>query len=273
MRLAATILSNSCFMKLKNHNVSPTIYAVAGAVWLSVCGAVGAATIFSDVFSTDVTGTYASGDTKTYDGVNEDMNIVQTATADATTKTFSAVTLANTGDYLELTFDLSYNTYTGGGMRYGFFRSDGNGYAGNIGTPGGSGSAGSSGFVQDAFGVNGAGTFVPTGWSNVSTGMDADTAQTMLLRITRNASDGLDLLATWSTSNNGVSVTTLNHTVGVGDLSAGGYVFDRIAFVSNNGGTGWDYDVDNVTVTTNIPEPGSLVLLAMSGLLALRRRR
>ena len=129
MRLVAIALLRARFMKLNKYILSSAACIATVATYFSVVGDAQATTIFSDDFSTDTTGTYASGDTKAYDGVNEDMNIVQTATADATTKTFSTVTLANDGDYLELSFDLSYNNYTGGGMRYGFYRSDGNGYA------------------------------------------------------------------------------------------------------------------------------------------------
>ncbi len=258
-------------MKLQNDNMSSIFYTAAIAAWLSICGAIEAATIFSDTFpDSGSLSNYTSDQTLSFS--SGAMNVLQTTNGTATRASFASTTLANTGDYLELTIDLDISDNDAGGFRYGFFTSgDGVGYAGNIGTPGGSSSTGSSGFVQNGFGVNASPTAVADGWTNVSTGLDGDVAQTMLFRVTRNASDGLDLLATWSTSNNGASVTSLSHTITAGDVSQ--YTFDAFAFSIDNGGAGSEYTVDNVIVTTNIPEPSSLALMAMSCICVLRRRR
>jgi hypothetical protein len=177
------------------------------------------------------------------------------------------ITLANTGDYLELSFDYKQATGAGGGIRLGFFNSEGDGFAASIGTPGGT-NLGVTDFVKDDWGV---GLDV---YGGVSAGLDSDANQALLFRIELNSDGGFDLSATWSSANSG-AITSNEVTVASGNIST--FSFDRIGmgFGPNTVSTTTSaYDVDNVLATTNVPEPVSLSFgLVGLGTLCIRRRR
>lgn len=87
------------------------------------------------------------------------------------------------------------------------------------------------------------------------------------LDIVRNGSNGLDF-----TISEGVNTTTLTQVLTFTDTTASTFLFDSVVFT--NGNTVANYAVDNVLITTGIPEPSTaLSLLAGFGLFGLIRRR
>ena len=227
--------------------------------------------------------------------------------------TFPAQTLANAGDSLVLTYTFTTPTTVGSGsssaFRVGVYGTLGRALNAHIsassGTPnplygwsvgnGGAGDAGLPGYMLDYDVNTGAGADInfrehntgsatgrlmatTSGFSNFTSGPDAgytfdpNTSYTGSITLTRDGSGGIDLTGTI-----GGSTYTVN------DPAPDTYEFGFLGFHANSNQFGSSnsagnpdngLDFTNVTVEFNsIPEPSSMGLLLLGGILGMRRRR
>lgn len=193
-------------------------------------------------------------------------------------RTFSAFTLAETGDFLELTFDMRFPsgapTENSQGFRFGLYNSNGTlptadgqnltgddfGFYAALGT---GGTEGRFIFETEANGFLGGGTQNQLSGAGGITINDADT-QNIVFRLERVAT-GLEI----DLSLNGASILS------VIDTSPVTYTFDQIGVGLGNVSSANDaYLSDNVQLTA-IPEPSSLmlVMIALVGGLSLFRNK
>lgn len=190
------------------------------------------------------------------------------------------ISLATQGDYLDLKFDFRFLSTPGSsnsGLTFGFYNSNGSvitadgaaaqdndfGFRADFGTGANSSisifkeqnttsSAGGAGTGTDGLSVA-----LEPGFTNVQINDTGKHSARMLL--TKSAA-GLDILVQYDGA-----------TVATGTSTAPYLVFDEILFSQ---GSGTDFNIDNVDVSSNVPEPSSVLLAAGAlSLLGLRRRR
>jgi len=196
-------------------------------------------------------------------------------TTGGTNVTFNAVTLANAGDAVTLTFDAYRSSGTaenGFDFRFALLNTSGS-------------ITGHGSFPSNVDGIrvdSGIGTQTASRYGVIDNGDDldgnpndngagftgswgsalTDDVQTFALSITRNASDGLDL----EVSIDGNPIAASAVTLAAGDVPT--YTFDNFsALVKQDVG----FNLDNVTVDF-VPEPASLALLGLGSLLIVGRR-
>jgi hypothetical protein len=198
----------------------------------------------------------------------------------------TAANLSATGHYASLRLDIRYTSNPANvdaGFRFGLFNSNGTTVAANsdllsdndigyaarfsIGT-----ATANVGLSEKASGTGGSVSggnvsILSSATANVTSLNGTTNYYRLQLDIVRNGSNGLDF-----TISEGVNTTSLTPVLTFTDNSAATFVFDSI--VLSNGNTVTDYRVDNILVTTGIPEPSTAVaLLAGFGAFALIRRR
>lgn len=201
-------------------------------------------------------------------------------------QTFSAVTLANTGDYIEFSADVkisntdsrNQDVRTGLGRSFGILASstdeevpvdtyfatlpsNGNNTNSNVRF-----SNGALGDLKNVFNDGSSAALSNMGINDADSNSVNSAFKTWVWRITRNVDDDLVL----SGSFNGVDFT--NTVTASGANIIDGYTFDSVglAYAYKTGETA---TYDNVSVVSNVPEPGSLALLAAGGMLIGTRRR
>ncbi len=183
---------------------------------------------------------------------------------------FPSVTLAASGDYVELAFDLKYDgPDINSGLTFGLLNSGGtqasSGYAGTI-----SDDSGYSTAINPGGANNLGGGFVGyPGASNEGKFKVFDpgaTVHAFNVRYTLNALGGLEVKLQTDVVDGGVQTKTF--------ASPTTLVSDELWFrLSSTGNQGPIY-IDNLIVATSVPEPASLSLFAFAAApLALRRRR
>lgn len=180
---------------------------------------------------------------------------------------FSAVALTNISDYVELSGTYRTDNQVGGGIRFGLFNDNGtptlanndgsanddNGYKLNLGTPTGAGIGTTSLTVDMSAGEVATADSIIT---SVSSGADDDgLVHNWSFRITRTGANELTLFGEWDGSTNGT--TTITTSV-ASDLIT---TFNEVAISWGGSGAGEeDYYVDDITVTTNVPEPSNIAI-------------
>lgn len=186
-----------------------------------------------------------------------------------------------TGDFITLSFDFRYpstpGNNAGGGFRFGLYNNGatpatGNAAAANDNDDQGyylSVSTGTSAPSNNLFRETGGLSGVTAGTDRVTVGTATTTAtsitgteaHTALMTITRTGATSFTILGQID------GTTVMNTTDAAGTV----LLYNELAI--STGGNNQALNVDNVVVTSSVPEPGTLGLLAAPGLLMLARRR
>ena len=198
---------------------------------------------------------------------------------------FAPITLGEVGDYIDIAFDirLAASVNSDKTLRFGLFNEgtiltanefDGNSSVGSLnddfgyfvqldtGTPDGqtadirmeNAGDGTLGGPTSTFGANTSDAAAAIG----------TTGKGVAFRITRNAADDLNL--TLSIDGNEL----INRNLSQGSLTPNTDTFGSFQIANN--GADFHYLLDNVTLTSNVPEPATLSLVGLGGLMLLRRR-
>jgi len=187
------------------------------------------------------------------------------------------LTLGSVGDYITLSFriyspDISASNLSAG-FRYGIYQwssgaLDDNGYFAQSPSRAAGGGAGSNlaiGYDNDAGVTMDGGTQSPSATTTGTNAFAANQWWTFSMTLTRDPSDVLRFQAT---TTNG----TVTNTTTLGSHSATNFEFGSVWMTS---GQTANFYIENVSVTSSIPEPSTFGFVAAAGILALiaRRRR
>lgn len=196
----------------------------------------------------------------------------------------SSINLDNTGDYLTLSFSFRYTNNSAAGaneanLRFGLFNSLGTavtgdnqsasandaGYYVQVGS-GGSATASNNVFYEETgltAPILGGTDRTSKTASSTGFGINDDAIHTASFTLTRTSATVM-----------GLSLTVDGTTITASDTTTLITSFDEIAIANGFGVTGLDFMLDNVVLTSSVPEPSvaALSLLALSCLIFRRRR-
>jgi len=214
------------------------------------------------------TGTPAHATDNGSPGIGTDRTIVLDANPTMVAN-FSDVTLGSIGDWVKLSFDMRWIIAAPEDVsyRFGLFNSNGTVVTADSGTEGGN----DTGYWALIEALNPSAVATKDGTGGILSGPGLDSGSVPGVA---NLPHLLELLITKENATQmrvAVSVDGTEAVTGL-DANINTSTFNEIA-VKNLRGSGGDLHLDNVQVTTNVPEPSTIVLLAMGGVIMLGRRR
>jgi len=276
---------------MKTH--TKTLLAALGCAAMTAGSASAATTLFSDDFSSNAQGSWivrGPGSVDFSGGAAAISVAAGNGQPEAIYHTFSSVQLANTGDYIEFKADVSISNTdarnqdvrTGLGFAFDTFTDNAStdvpvdGYFSTLPSNGNDtdsnvrfmepSPSGAVNFFNPSLTTSAGVGSGSMGVDNTDTNSATSTPTTWVWRVERDASGDL----VFSGSFNGVDFTSTATATGSNVID--NYEFNTVglAYAYKTGETA---TYDNVSVVSNIPEPSSLALLGLGGLLIARRRR
>lgn len=210
-------------------------------------------------------------------GIGSDNTMVLEGSSAKMMATFSDIELTSVGDWVKLSFDWRWVTITSGNIRFGLWNNGGTAVTGDgvgstvddfgywviVEPDGGNAYLGAK--DNEGPGIFGGGTFA-NAFAPVPIGNASDGA----------AAHSLSLMVTRESATQARVAVSLDGTTYVDFVDDNGATYIN-ASTYNQAGVlnyaGIDLRLDNITVSTNVPEPATTCMLALGAIALLRKRR